>query len=248
MVHDFTLGMKEYDMEKYWNKRAEYFEKDAFKAVCICEADKRVNKMYDALQRHLLFRLLKRCTNVTTVLEIGCGIGRWALSLQHHGIHYTGIDISPKMVEIAKKRVSAAFFTMSADALTFEDEQFDLVVSVTVLQHIPYEQQHTAITQLCRVTKKGGYILLIEDTKSPEKTFNLFSHARTTWETLFVTKGCSLVYSVNHKCRLTAAFFQWISIRIQLNRAIKVSLLLEGIFSLFLPEKYFQGVGIVVKK
>ncbi len=250
MRNDFTLGMKEYDMEQYWSKRAEFFKEDEFKAICICEADKNMNRLYDALQRQLFFRLLKKCRNVNTVLEIGCGIGRWAGYLQNHGLSYTGIDISPKMVEIARKRVpSAAFFTMSADALAIEDEKVDLVVSVTVLQHIPYKQQCKAIAELCRVTKNGGHILFIEDTKPPEKSFNLFSHSRCGWETLFVTNGCSPVSVINHKCRLTASFFQYVShTGAQITDVIKVSVFLDSIFSLFLPEKYFQGVGMVVKK
>jgi 2-polyprenyl-3-methyl-5-hydroxy-6-metoxy-1,4-benzoquinol methylase len=38
------------------------------------------------------------------VLEVGCGIGTAAQSFIEHGARYTGIDVSPYSIELAKKR------------------------------------------------------------------------------------------------------------------------------------------------
>ena len=45
---------------------------------------------------------------------------------------------------------------MSVNKLDFDDESFDFVNSVTVLQHIPYKEKREAIKEICRVTKKRG--------------------------------------------------------------------------------------------
>lgn len=155
------LGMEKYDMKEYWNKRAEYFNEDEYKAVCVFVAPRHVNEYLDMLQKFTFSKLLDKIGSLKNkkVLEIGCGIGRWAKYLveREPTIHYTGIDISPKMVEIAKKRVpSASFLNMSGDNLRFKDESFDLVFSITVLHHIPYDKQIKTIKEMCRVVKRGG--------------------------------------------------------------------------------------------
>lgn len=255
MKEGHELDMKAYNMKEYWNKRAEFFEEDEFKAICVFNANKELNRIYNALQRQLLSRLLKKSGKGKTVLEIGCGIGRWAAYLQEDpAVCYTGIDISPKMVEIAKRRIpSAAFFTMSADALTFSDEQFDLVVSVTVLHHIPLTQQYKAVAEMCRVTKKGGYIILIEDTRAPETLFNLFVHKRHEWKQLFEDNGCKLRYIINHKCDITFSLVRYgnsLMRKAGLRKTpwVDVIVFLENLWCLLLPESYFSGVGIVFKK
>lgn len=69
---------------------------------------------------------------------MGCGFGRVGASILKHypSADYTGIDISPDMVESARKRIPGGEL-ICADLATFEtDRTWDLVVSVSVLGHI----------------------------------------------------------------------------------------------------------------
>ena len=242
---DHRLGMKEYDMKEYWSKRAKYFDEDEFKAVCVFNASRQVNEFFDTLQKSLFSKLLGKIGNLENkkVLEIGCGIGRWAKYLMEKEptIQYTGIDVSPKMVDIAKKRVpSANFLNISGDNLIFQDESFDLVFSITVLHHIPYEKQLKAIREICRVTKRGGHIVIIEDIKQPRNSFNMFAHPINEWRNLFERNGCQTLYLLKHKCRIPIPIINKMFVRMRIA--------LEKVAAHILPEKYFYGVGMVFQK
>ena len=77
-----------------------------------------------------------------SVLEVGCGLGTAAQSFMEAGAVYTGIDVSPKSIELAKKRVEV--FQLTGDVRVadiqldeFESARYDLVYSFGVLHHIP---------------------------------------------------------------------------------------------------------------
>ena len=68
------------------------------------------------------------------VLDVGCGPGRHAVALARRGYAVTGVDISPRFLELAADAaraagVRAAFFEVDARGMPFEDE-FDAVVSL----------------------------------------------------------------------------------------------------------------------
>jgi SAM-dependent methyltransferase len=76
------------------------------------------------------------------VLDVGCGVGRWSRRLAARGAHVTGVDLSPTMIAEARRRAVAEGV---ADRCRFEAQdlseldagaKFDLVLGVTVLQHI----------------------------------------------------------------------------------------------------------------
>ena len=79
------------------------------------------------------------------VLEIGVGTGR---NLEHYqrGIHLTGIDISPPMLDIARQRASMLGREVDlrlgdAQALEFADDSFDSIVFTLSLCSIPDDQK-----------------------------------------------------------------------------------------------------------
>ena len=78
----------------------------------------------------------------TRVLDVGCGVGRWSRLLAARGALVTGIDLSATMVEQAKRRAAQGGlsercrFMVQDTAALKTGERFDLVLGVTVLQHI----------------------------------------------------------------------------------------------------------------
>ena len=90
------------------------------------------------------------------VLEVGCGQGHLTRRLADRGIDITGVDANPKASEIAgTDRVRY----MKGEDLEFDDESFDVVLSVHALEHIPPLDQ--AISEMARVLKPGGSALHI---------------------------------------------------------------------------------------
>jgi SAM-dependent methyltransferase len=74
-----------------------------------------------------------------TVCEVGCGAGAILACLVEDmpGITCLGIDVSPQAIQLARTRESESLRFQQADALTYEAAQFDLVLVVDVLEHVP---------------------------------------------------------------------------------------------------------------
>lgn len=98
------------------------------------------------------------------VLEVAIGTG---LNLPHYpgGVRLTGVELSPAMLDIARKRaaelgVSADLREGDAQQLDFPDERFDTAVCTFSMCAIPdYE---AALAELHRVLKPGGRMLLAD--------------------------------------------------------------------------------------
>jgi ubiquinone/menaquinone biosynthesis C-methylase UbiE len=90
------------------------------------------------------------------VLEVGCGAGHLVKRLAERGIDIVGIDINPNAAEIAG---TDRVIEMAADSLDFPDDEFDAIVSVHAIEHIP--ELEAAAAEMARVLKPGGSALYI---------------------------------------------------------------------------------------
>ena len=96
------------------------------------------------------------------VLEIGTGPGFFAILLAEAGYRVTAIDLTPSMLREARRNAGAlagriSFMEMNAQALDFEDERFDVVVSRNVTWNLP--DPAVAYGEWTRVLKPGGLLL-----------------------------------------------------------------------------------------
>lgn len=94
-------------------------------------------------------------------LDIGCGTGDIVALLQKRDFNVTGIDISKEVIKTAKKRFSGdanvKLFCCKIEDMCFPLYSFDLVTSVTVLQHITNERSFlTAVRKIVDVVVGGG--------------------------------------------------------------------------------------------
>jgi ubiquinone/menaquinone biosynthesis C-methylase UbiE len=109
------------------------------------------------------------------VLDVACGSGNLTLTAQHragpNGKAY-GIDASPEMIEVAKRKASRAgsgvvFQVGLAEKLDFPDAAFDVVISRLAIHHLPDDLKRRAFAEMLRVLKTGGRVL-IADFVQPE--------------------------------------------------------------------------------
>jgi SAM-dependent methyltransferase len=154
----------------YWEDRARRFAREGagLAAVCAYGMPEFYNRAIDFEQRLALAPWL-RVPPGARVLDIGCGVGRWSRLLAARGATVTGVDISPTMIAEARRRALAEGV---ADRCRFEVTdisalgvagQFDLVLGVTVLQHIldPAALRAAFMGIRSRVSP-GGRIVLLE--------------------------------------------------------------------------------------
>lgn len=91
------------------------------------------------------------------VLEVGCGMGQFAESmLAELEIDLVVLDLSPRMVELARGRGVAASVG-DAQRLEYEDGRFDCVVANWMLYHV--DDLELALSELARVLVPGGRLV-----------------------------------------------------------------------------------------
>jgi SAM-dependent methyltransferase len=103
------------------------------------------------------------------VLDVGCGVGRWSRRLAAAGARVSGIDLSPTMIAQAERRAAeeglAARCRFRVQDLTGLDagERFDLILSVTVLQHILDPRAlRAAVQRMTAHLAPGGWLVALE--------------------------------------------------------------------------------------
>jgi ubiquinone/menaquinone biosynthesis C-methylase UbiE len=98
------------------------------------------------------------------VLEVGCGTGTDLLQFARGGACVTGIDLTPRSIEIARRRFevygcAGEFAIGDAENLGFPDESFDAVYSFGVLHHTPDTKR--AVGEAHRVLRRGGRAIVM---------------------------------------------------------------------------------------
>ncbi|MEW6458431.1 MAG: methyltransferase domain-containing protein [Bacillota bacterium] len=120
-----------------------------------------LGRKVDQLEKGLFMRLATPRPG-ERVLDGGCGTGRLSLALAEKGLVVTGVDLSPRMLEVARNRTRshANITLMQADVenLPFPSLSFDLVTAFTVLEFTGNPE--AAVRELWRLVKPGGRLVV----------------------------------------------------------------------------------------
>lgn len=131
----------------------------------------RIAGIYDRLERPLETRCFQQWRTTLwervqgpRVLEIGVGTGK-NMPFYHKGWQITAIDLSPRMLEQAKRRAEREHVEVDlrlgdAQALPFADASFDTVIATFVFCSVPDPVQ--GLREAARVLVPGGQLLLLE--------------------------------------------------------------------------------------
>jgi SAM-dependent methyltransferase len=100
-----------------------------------------------------------------SILDLGCGPGWTSLFLARAGWDVVGVDISDRMIEIARARaqkdgVPATFAVSDMEELDLERRDFDAVLLFDSLHHCPGNAQ--VLRRACEHLRPGGHLLLLE--------------------------------------------------------------------------------------
>ncbi len=105
-------------------------------------------------------RAISYCKNPVSALDVGCGSsGRVIGKLLNKGFCVTGIDVSEKMIEIAKSLHENVSFQV-ADICKWEtDEKYDFIVAWDSIFHLPLSEQAPVISKLSKMLKNDGILI-----------------------------------------------------------------------------------------
>ncbi len=121
--------------------------------------DELAGKPFD---RKMLDWLIEKTGGLGIICDIGCGPGQAARYLSDQGAEACGIDLSPQMIERARKLHPGISFGQG-DMLSLAgvaDNSFAGVAAFYSIVHIPRPKLSRALAELKRVLRPGGTLLL----------------------------------------------------------------------------------------
>ncbi|MPZ29098.1 MAG: methyltransferase domain-containing protein [Micromonosporaceae bacterium] len=148
------------------------------------------------------------CSRATgRVLEVAVGTGR-NLGLYPPGVTVTGLDLSPAMLAVARRRAAELGRPVElregdAQALPFREHSFDTVVCTLSLCAIP--DHATAIGEMARVLRPGGRLLLLD---------HIGSRWWPVWAVQWLVDRCTVRLAGEHMTRRPAPMLAGAGLRI----------------------------------
>ena len=112
-------------------------------------------------------------TDRDTVLDVACGPGVLSCAFAKHAKHVTGIDITPSMLEEAKKlqasfRISnVTWHHCDVYRMPFADDRFSMVITRYAFHHM--EHPELVLKEMVRVCEPNGKIVVVDSAPPAEK-------------------------------------------------------------------------------
>src|SRR3989454_8885992 len=145
----------------------EQWSEDPCGAVYGREHEFGTREFFDAVERHRYTEYATWMPEVmgfndfagVRLLEVGCGMGTDLLQFARGGAKVTGVDLTPRSIEISRQHLnvygeSGDFAISDGENLPFANESFDVVYSNGVLHHTP--DTADAAREIHRVLRRGG--------------------------------------------------------------------------------------------
>jgi SAM-dependent methyltransferase len=145
----------------------EQWGEDPCGAVYGREQEFGTREFFDAVERHRYMDYAPWMPSVmgfndfagARLLEVGCGMGTDLLQFARGGAKVTGVDLTPRSIEISRQHLAVYgergdFAISDGESLPFADESFDVVYSNGVLHHTP--DTTGAVREVHRVVRSGG--------------------------------------------------------------------------------------------
>lgn len=119
-----------------------------------------------------LERIAKDVFPGAKVLDAGCGNGRLLEVLQDKEIDYSGFDLSPELIELAKKNYPNHNFFVK-DILQVEKikDKYDFIFSIAVISHLPGKKERVKVLQslAAKLKEEGRLIISVWDLYRQDK-------------------------------------------------------------------------------
>lgn len=186
--------LEPYEPGSYWRSRVRpYLGIDDLGIVTSPEAPIFVKRFTHWLEARTLRRILPYLPSEGRLLDVGCGYGRWFELYQSKNMRVVGLDIVPELVERGQQlHPEAVFVVGDARQLPFDSAEFDAIITVTVAQWVPLDQQRTLFHEFSRCLRKNGIVIMLESIRG--KTDGIvFPRCPESWITLAREAGLALV-------------------------------------------------------
>lgn len=98
-----------------------------------------------------------------TAVDVGCGVGLTVTELRGKVAAVSGVDVSAALVERAREREPDVDFRVyDGKTLPFESGSFDVAYTICVLHHVPRVGRSGFMSELHRIVRPGGLVVIGE--------------------------------------------------------------------------------------
>jgi 2-polyprenyl-3-methyl-5-hydroxy-6-metoxy-1,4-benzoquinol methylase len=135
----------------------------------------RLSGAHESEDRYDSFLMSQIPLQARSVLDVGCGMGRFTKCLNGSDRQVVGIDLSPEMIARAKNleedEGKLTFCCGNFLNMEFPHSSFDSLISVAALHHMPLE---SAVRRMVELVRPGG-TLIIHDLRSDSNVLERIS-------------------------------------------------------------------------
>jgi SAM-dependent methyltransferase len=135
------------------------------------------------IDRALLDCLVELCSGQEKpIADVGCGPGHLTAYLAGRGADVIGVDLSDKMIEVARRRNPTLRFQIgSMTALPVSDAAWAGAVCAYSIIHVPVDRRPTAYAELARAIVSGGWLLISFHVSDPDRRTGETAHFAEWW-------------------------------------------------------------------
>ena len=165
-----TVPIKGADVAAFFQNRAERFDQDKpLVSVIYQDSNPELAVMRDRAEKEKLSKLLP-LDEVTSILDLGCGIGRLASLFAGSGKRYHGVDFMPEFIKIAQKsyahELGFSFQTDSVKDLNIHNlpagRHYDLIIFAGILMYLDDEEVLHLLQRISELCAPGARLLVRE--------------------------------------------------------------------------------------
>ena len=97
------------------------------------------------------------------ILDVGCGHGYIHPDLRRFGFQVVGVEVAEDVLPLAREaNPEVTYFGYDGTILPFEDNSFDVALTICVMHHVPPDQWPNFSREMRRVLRPGGIAVIFE--------------------------------------------------------------------------------------
>ena len=128
-------------------------------------------------------------------LDVGCGSqGRFMNILRDHGFQTEGVDISPKMIELAEQRNPETVFHTADISLWTLPRGYEFISAWDSTFHLPIDRQEPVMKKLCDGLTAGGILLFTCGGSDASEITGVFEGQKLPYSTLGIDRFIKLLH------------------------------------------------------
>lgn len=174
-IYEDKININSNDTKEFWVNRAEQTI-NLTSVLLGADKDSQAQLERNLKEKEILISLINNKKSLR-ILDIGCGIGRWAENLINNMDSYVGIDYSKGFIEYAKEKYksndSIEFYEMSLLDITNDllSKKFDLIICTGVLMYVNDADLLNILANVKQML--GGYFYIQESISIMDKRLTL---------------------------------------------------------------------------